>query len=233
MTSSYSDEPVPERRLSIVSARLCELVYTSQKHSNDLVYHDLRVAFRASARWTRKTCAPFRPTRAGFFDPRPPEGKLLGRILRDGPLQLPCGTGQHHSRTCRCPPLRSMPKLIMLGVRRVTEAPPRQPNPQHCAVNETLYLRSRSLPETKPSYLLVYSNTHKGVRTAYSDFRGHFTRSCRCRVSHPDLVLTCCSSGRQGSDIFRTICSSAQAPMRKHPPALSRRRGNERQVFVR
>jgi hypothetical protein len=34
-------------------------------------------------------------------------------------------------------------------------------NPQHCSVNETLYLRSRSLPETEPSYLLAVFNTHK------------------------------------------------------------------------
>jgi hypothetical protein len=27
-------------------ARPCELVHTSQKHSNDIVYHDPRVAFR-------------------------------------------------------------------------------------------------------------------------------------------------------------------------------------------
>jgi len=77
-------------------------------------------------------------------------------------------------------------------------------------VNETLCPRPRSLPETKPSYLLAQSTTRKGVRNAYSDFRRPFTRSRRCRVSHPDLVLTCCSSERQGSDIFRTICSSAQ-----------------------
>jgi hypothetical protein len=98
------------------------------------------------------------------------------------------------------------------------------PSPQHSAVNETLFLTSRSLPETKPSYLLAEFNTLKGARNAYSDFRRHFTRSRRCRVSHPDLVLTCCSSERQGSDIFGTICSSARArsdQMRKPAGILS------------
>ena len=51
-----------------------------------------------------------------------------------------------------------------------------------------------------------------GVRNACSDFRRHFNRSRRCRVSQPDLVFACCSSGGQGSDIFRKICARAQAP---------------------
>ena len=88
------------------------------------------------------------------------------------------------------------------------------PRATHCRERNS-FLRSRSLPETEPSYPSAWSNTHKGAWNAYSHFRRHFNRSRRCRFSDLHLVLTCCSSGRQGSDIFRTICSGAQARMRR------------------
>ena len=53
------------------------------------------------------------------------------------------------------------------------KAPPRQPNAQHSAVNETLCPRPRSPPETKPLYPSL-GHTHKGGRNAHSDFSAPF-----------------------------------------------------------